>query len=166
MNRSTNHIIDLHLLQSVTAFIWAEADMLDHAEFDTWLALWAPDSTYIVPIDPEASDFENTLNYAYDDAHMREMRVARLQNGESVSTQPAARTVRNVSRVRVIDNDNGTLTVRAALDLRDFRKDAFHQHTANVTWKLEPSGENWRIQRKIVRLINSRDTLTSMGYIL
>lgn len=158
--------MNTELLLSATAFVWAEADMLDHAEYGAWLDLWTPDGLYIVPIDAEAEDLANTLNYAYDDADMRSKRVARLGSGESISTQPRARTVRNVSRLRVLADQGGTVTLRGAQDLRDFRKDAFHQHTADVTWTLVRHGSGWRIQRKVVRIINSADTLTSIGYVL
>ncbi|MGQ0439901.1 hypothetical protein ACT4UT_23210, partial [Bacillus sp. B-TM1] len=70
--------IDLNLLSEVTAFIWAEADMLDHSEHDTWLKLWNEKGVYIIPIDPNLTDYENNLNYAYDDHHMRQLRVERL----------------------------------------------------------------------------------------
>ena len=59
------------------------------------------------------------------------------------------------------------LTLRAAQDLRDFRKDSYHQHTADVTWDLVRNGDDWRIQRKVVRLINSttpsRPSLCAVG---
>ena len=154
------------LLLSATAFLWAEADMLDHKEYATWLDLWSPDGLYIVPIDPTAEDMKNTLNYAYDDAHMRSLRITRLTGGESMSTQPTAHTVRNVSRLRVLKQDGTRVTVRGAQDLRDFRKDAFHQHTADVTWELDRHGDTWRIQRKVIRLINSTATLSNVGYLL
>lgn len=158
--------MNIELLNRATAFVWAEADMLDHAEYAAWLDLWAPDGLYIVPIDPDTEDFANTLNYAHDDADMRAKRVARLTSGESVSTQPRARTVRSVSRLRVLGDQDGVLTLRGAQDLRDFRKDVFHQHTADVTWQLVRNGDGWRIRSKVVRLINSTDTLSSLGYIL
>lgn len=158
--------MNLPLLNSVTAFVWAEADMLDHAEFAPWLDLWTPTGAYIVPIDADTTDFDNTLNYAHDNHEMRAKRVARLTNGESVSTQPAARTVRNVSRLRVISNSGDTVVLRGAQDLRDFRKDAYHQHTADITWTLVANGDSWKIQQKVIRLINSTDTLTGIGYIL
>ncbi|MCO5978711.1 aromatic-ring-hydroxylating dioxygenase subunit beta [Ideonella oryzae] len=157
--------MNLPLLNSVTAFVWAEADMLDHGEFAAWLDLWVPAGQYIVPIDPDTTDFDNTLNYANDNATMRRLRVERLTSGESVSTQPPARTVRSVSRLRVIAHDGDTVTLRGAQDLRDFRKDKFHQHTADVTWTLVAHGDSWRIQRKVVRMINSVDTLSAVGYI-
>ena len=92
--------------------------------------------------------------------------MARLTGGESMSTQPRARTVRNVSRLRILRQDGDAITLRGAQDLRDFRKHAFHQHTADVTWDLVRNGDGWRIRRKVVRIINSADTLTSIGYVL
>lgn len=158
--------MNLNLLNSVTAFVWAEADMLDHGEYADWLDLWSPSGHYIVPIDPEATDFDNTLNYAHDNAAMRRARVARLTSGESVSTQPMARTARSVSRLRVVAQDADSVTVRGVQDLREFRKTGFHQYTANVTWTLGAQGDGWRIQRKLLRLINSTDALAGIGFIL
>lgn len=154
------------LLQHASAFIWAESDMLDHTEYEDWLNLWAPDGVYVIPIDPVETDFEDTLNYAYDDAAMRRKRVTRLTGGEAISSAPVARTVRSVSRLRVLADDGAKVTVRCAQDLREFRKDRFRQHTSDVTYELLRDGESFRIARKIVRLINSTDTLTAVGYIL
>ena len=69
--------INMDLLNKVTAFIWYEADLLDHQEYQTWLSLWDAKGLYIVPTDNNETDFENTLNLALDDADMRRMRVAR-----------------------------------------------------------------------------------------
>ena len=158
--------MNLELLHRATAFIWAESDMLDHTEYADWLGLWAPDGVYIIPIDPDETDFENTLNYASDDHAMREKRVARLVGGEAISSAPVARTVRSVSRLRLLADDGGLVTVRCAQDLREFRKDRFRQHTSDVIYELLREGDSFRIARKIVRLINSTDTLTAVGYIL
>jgi 3-phenylpropionate/cinnamic acid dioxygenase small subunit len=158
--------MNTELLQKATAFLWAEADMLDHTEYADWLKLWTETGVYIIPIDPNETDHENTLNYAYDDAHMREKRVARLTGGEAISSAPVARTLRSVSRLRVLAEDGDRVTVRCAQDLREFRKDRFRQHTANVTYQLVKAGDSFLIDRKIVQLINSTDTLTAVGYIL
>lgn len=154
------------LLNRAVAFIWQEADRLDHAEYADWLSSWTDDGLYIVPIDPNETDFENTLNYAYDDAGMREKRVKRLLSGESVSTVPSPRTIRSVSRFRIISNDNGSMVVRCAQELREFRQDMLRQYTADLTYELVASGESFKIRRKIIRLINSTDTLQGIGYIL
>ena len=158
--------MNIELLNRATAFLWAESDMLDHTEYDDWLKLWAPEGVYVIPIDPDETDFENTLNYAYDDHAMREKRVARLVGGEAISSAPVARTVRSVSRLRLLAVEGERVTVRCAQDLREFRKDRFRQHTSDVTYELLRAGDGFLIARKIVRLINSTDTLTAVGYIL
>lgn len=158
--------MNTELITQVSAFLWQEADMLDHAEYPQWLESWTADGLYIVPIDPQETDFANTLNYAYDNAEMREKRVARLGSGESISTSPLPRTVRDVSRFRVLANDGSHVTVRCAQNLREFRKDVLKHYTADVSFELVRSGGSFLIRRKIVRLINSTDTLQGIGYIL
>jgi 3-phenylpropionate/cinnamic acid dioxygenase small subunit len=156
------------LLYQVTAFIWQEADMLDHGEYDAWLKLWTTDGLYVIPIDPTTTDFADTLNFAYDDAHMRGLRVNRLVGGDSISTTPGPRTVRSVSRVRVLGEEGGIIHARCAQSLHEFRKTTSREHAADVTFELKRSddGESFVIQRKIIRLLNSTDVLTTMGFIL
>ncbi|MBE7374301.1 aromatic-ring-hydroxylating dioxygenase subunit beta [Pseudomonas lopnurensis] len=158
--------MNLQLLQQVTAFIWQEGDMLDHGEYDAWLSLWSEKGVYVIPINPTEEDFENSLNYAYDDAHMREKRVVRLTGGESISTTPVPRTVRTLSRFRVLYEDAEYVTVRCAQNLREFRKDALKHYSADIVYELERAGDGFRIQRKLIRLINSDDALAGIGYIL
>ncbi|MDB5997329.1 MAG: cbdB [Pseudomonas sp.] len=158
--------MNLKLLHEVTAFIWQESDMLDHGEFDSWLNLWTEKGTYIIPIDPSQEDFENSLNYAYDDCHMRKLRVQRLTSGESISTSPQPRTVRTLSRFRVLFEDAQHVTVRCAQNLREFRKDSLKHYSADIVYELERDNESFKIQRKLIRLINSDDTLAGIGYIL
>lgn len=159
--------IDLNLLHEVTAFVWLEADLLDHSEHDAWLNLWSEDGIYIIPIDPQLTDYENNLNYAYDNQHMRKLRVARLENGEAISTSPKANTVRSVSRIRILKHENGEIVLRCAQNLREFRKSNLKHYTADVTYHLvRDQQQDLKINRKIINLVNSTDTLAGISYIL
>jgi 3-phenylpropionate/cinnamic acid dioxygenase small subunit len=158
--------MNLELLQEVTAFIWEEGDILDHGEYDTWLGLWAEKGTYIIPIDRKTADFENSLNYAYDDDEMRRLRVKRLTGGESISTSPAPRTVRTLSRFRILFDDGLNITVRCAQNVREFRKETLKHYTADLVYELVRVADTLQIQRKLIRLINSDDALAGIGYIL
>ncbi|WOE32617.1 MULTISPECIES: aromatic-ring-hydroxylating dioxygenase subunit beta [unclassified Acinetobacter] len=159
--------IDLNLFNQVTAFIWAEADMLDHAEHESWLKLWDEAGLYIIPIDPSLTDYENHLNYAYDNHHMRQLRVERLENGEAISTSPRAHTVRSVSRIRILQDCDGEIVLRCAQNLREFRKENLKHYSADITFHLVRDTETgFKIQRKIINLINSTDTLAGISYIL
>ena len=156
------------LLHRAAAFIWAEADMLDHDDYTAWLDLWTPDGLYIVPIDPRETDYANSLNYAHDDAEMRRMRVERLTGGESISTSPTPRTIRQVSRLRLVEgpaDTDGAIKVRAAQFLTSFRKERLHHFAAELEFILVPDSESFRIRRKLVSMINSDDALITVGYI-
>lgn len=158
--------MNTQLLAEVQAFISLEADMLDHAEYDEWLDLWTDDGLYIVPIDADASDFANTLNYAHDDATMRRQRVARLRSGEAVSTTPPPRVLRSVSRLRLLGEEGGLLSVRCAQMLDEFNKGRQVHYAADVSYELQRSGDSFRIRRKVVRLVNSEAMLQTIAYIL
>lgn len=158
---------DLNLLNEVTAFVWAEADMLDHSEHDSWLDLWNEKGVYIIPIDPKLTDYENNLNYAYDNHHMRKLRIERLKNGEAISTAPKASTVRSVSRIRIVKDEAGEIIIRCAQNLREFRKENLKHYTADVTFHLVRDAEQgFKINRKIINLVNSTDSLAGISYIL
>ena len=159
--------INLPLLNEVTAFLWAEADMLDHGEYQDWLNLWQEEGVYIIPIDPTLTDYENHLNYAYDNNEMRRLRVERLQNGEAISTSPKANIVHTVSRIRILQEDGEVVVVRAAMNLREFRKEHLRHYTADLIFHLVKDADSgFKIQRKVVNLINSTDNLAGISYII
>lgn len=153
-------------LQDAVEFIWLEADLLDSASYEEWLALWTPDAKYVVPIDPASTDFENTLNYAYDDHSMRQKRVDRLVSGQSVSASPVARTVRLLSRFRMLRSDQETCDVRCSQMLTEFRRERERTYTADIVFKLVRTDQGLRIDQKVIRLINSTASLMGIGYIL
>ena len=57
--------MNTELITQVSAFLWQEADMLDHGEYAPWLESWTPDGLYIVPIDPLETDCQLTTTPYY-----------------------------------------------------------------------------------------------------
>ncbi|WP_299183265.1 aromatic-ring-hydroxylating dioxygenase subunit beta [uncultured Neptuniibacter sp.] len=157
---------DLNLLNRVRAFIDTEADMLDFEEYNAWLDLWTDNGVYVVPIDPKETDFANTLNYAYDKAEMRKLRVARLQSGEAVSTQTTEKTVRQLGRFRILAESDTHVEVRCSMYLSECRHGNLKTYPADVTYKLLKADDEFRIDEKVIRLQNSDAYLSSIGYIL
>ena len=152
--------------KAAEAFIALEADLLDHAEYQQWLDLWDDGGLYIIPIG-EGDDFEDRLNYAYDDAAMRRMRVARLTSGQSMSANEAARTVRVTGRYRLLDSSaDDVVNIRCAQTLTEYRRETLRTYAANVTFVLKPCDDGFRIQKKVVRLINSDGALAGLTYLL
>lgn len=155
-----------NLRDEVLAFLDLEADILDFKEFREWLELWDKDGVYVVPIDNDTTDYANTLNFAYDNAEMRRLRVERLVSGEAVSTETTAKTVRSVSRLRILDTAGDTVKLRCAQFISENRHGILKTYPADVSFILRRDGDSFKIVEKVVRLQNSGHHLNSIGYIL
>lgn len=152
------------LLQRVAEFIWAEADVLDQKDYDSWLALWTSDGHYILPIS-ETEDYENHLNLAYDDAAMRRMRTDRFKAGFSISSAPPAQTVRTMSRFVIVSADTHEIRVRCAEHLIENKFGRQRFFAANTLYVLVPQGQGFLIRDKIVKLLDADGILTALSYL-
>lgn len=157
---------DTITLAAARDLVWLEADLLDHHEYATWLALWADDAHYVIPVDPAATDFANTLNVAYDDADMRRMRVARLSGTQSMSVNAGARTLRTVSRFRMLAADTEHCQLRCAQILIEHRSGGERTYAADLDYTLLRTDAGLRIQQKVVRLLRGGDALAGIGYLM
>lgn len=151
-------------LAAAAEFIALEADLLDSTDYPAWLALWDHDGRYVVPVDPDETNYLDTLNYAYDNAEMRSMRVRRLTSGESMSASHAARTLRVVSRFRLLE-EGAVIRLRNAQLITEYKFDRHRSYAANVEWVLRPEGTSFRIIEKVVRLINGGDALAGITFL-
>ena len=154
------------LYLKVSKFIDYENDLLDAKEYDQWLHLWQEDGLYIVPINSSDDDYVNRLNYAYDNAAMRRMRVARLTSGESVSVESNGGTIRLTSRLVVNQSDDNIVEARCALLINESRQGVGKQYVANIEYQLISDSDSFLIKQKVVKLINAEDYLRTISYIL
>lgn len=154
------------LYSEITQFISSEADILDHKEYVDWLNLWTDSGLYIVPVDHTNTDYRNSLNVAYDDAEMRQLRIDRLTSGEAVSTHKAQNTVRTLSRIRVLDDIDGLIRVRAAYCLYESKKGIMREFPADVHYKLVRDSEgNLKMEEKVVNILKSDEYLSTIAYL-
>ncbi|MGU7774393.1 aromatic-ring-hydroxylating dioxygenase subunit beta [Burkholderia sp. MR1-5-21] len=148
-------------------FVWREAELLDRRDYRAWLDLWDPAGHYVVPIDPAATDFAATLNYVYDDHDMREKRVQRMLSGYSASASDAARTVRTVSRFTLESGAADTIELKSAQLVVAYKRGAATLFGADITHRLRIDAEgDMRIAEKVVRLIDSTEALSAIGFLL
>jgi 3-phenylpropionate/cinnamic acid dioxygenase small subunit len=147
-------------------FIWHEAQLLDQKRYGEWSELWAGDGHYMVPIDPDTTDFASTLNYAYDDARMRRMRIERMISGTSISADHAAATVRTISRFTLAEATDEFFEVDSAQILIGYKRETYTTFTANLSHRLRRTAQGLRIERKVIRLINATDSIDALGFLL
>src|SRR5258708_4390291 len=153
-------------LDETMAFTRYEAYLLYTTQYNEWLTLGTPDAHYVVPIEPGATDFENALNYAYDDNAMREKRISRLVSGQSVSASPVARTIRVQSRFRLLKSNANGCEMPWAQILTEFRRGRERSYAADLEFRFVRADETLKIAQKVVRLINSTEALAAIGHIL
>ncbi|KXU86105.1 aromatic-ring-hydroxylating dioxygenase [Caballeronia megalochromosomata] len=147
-------------------FIWREAEMLDRRDYRAWLELWDPKGFYVVPIDPDATDFAATLNYAYDDQHMRDMRVQRMTSGYSASASDAARTVRTVSRFTLSSDSADIVEVKSSQVIVAYKRGVSTIFAADLTHKISMASGEPKLVEKVIRLIDSTEALSAIGFLL
>jgi len=147
-------------------FIWREAEMLDRRDYRAWLDLWDPTGFYVVPIDPATTDYAASLNYAYDDQDMREKRVQRMTSGYSASASDAARTVRTVSRFTLESDAPDVVEVRSAQVIVAYKRSATTIFAADLSHTISFAGGTPRLVEKVIRLIDSTEALSAIGFLL
>ncbi|MFT8564622.1 aromatic-ring-hydroxylating dioxygenase subunit beta [Acetobacter orientalis] len=157
--------MSISLAQAIE-LITLEADLLDYGEFKSWLDLYAEDGVYVIPIEHDATNYEGTLNYAYDNAEMRAKRVERLLGGRSISAAPPARTIRLLSRYRMLSANDDMCALRCAQLLTENRHGRERSYAANIEYTLVKKEGALKIQSKVIRLLCSTDALTVVSYIL
>ncbi|MCX5240290.1 hypothetical protein OG824_34285 [Streptomyces prunicolor] len=150
------------------SLIWREARLLDAKRYEEWDTLWAEGGEYVVPIDPQTTDFAGSLNLVYDDDRMRRMRIERLTGGFSISATAAARTVRTVSRFTVAarDESGDSIEICSAQVVVGYKRGETFVLAADLTHRVTFTADGPRIVRKVVRLINSEDAVTASGFLL
>ncbi len=145
-----------------------EAELLDHKDYEEWEKLYLAEGLYIIPINPDATDFANTLNMVYDDATMRTMRVVRMTEGYSIAAVDSARTIRTIGRIVPANVSDDVVELRAAQTLIAYKRGRHDIWAANVDYivRLGATADADRFLQKVVRLIDGNDEVPAAGFLL
>ena len=105
----------------VEQFLYGEAALLDARRYSEWLALFADDATYFMPIRRTRMQSEldqeftkpGEMAFFNDTKPLLAARVTKLGTGRSWAEDPPSRTRRLITNIRVIE-DNGAELVAAS----------------------------------------------------
>ena len=145
---------------SIEEFLYHEAQLLDDARFDEWLALYTDTAWYWVPIQPGQDNPFDTVSIIYDDRKLMETRVRRLGNQHIHAQSPASRTSRLIGNVTI--NQTGKSDQMYQCDIQAssrFQMVEYRQETQRVFagaqhHGLVRRGETFNIAWKRVDLVN------------
>lgn len=161
-----NALFSQQIFARAIEFIWREAELLDRRDYRAWLDLWEPSGFYVVPIDPDTTDYAATLNYAYDDQDMRAKRVQRMTSGYSASASDAARTVRTVSRFTLSSDSADAVEVKSSQVIVAYKRGVSTIFAADLTHRISMASGEPKLVEKVIRLIDSTEALSAIGFLL
>lgn len=146
-------------------FLFQEAWLLDHFDFEAWLDLYTDDAVYWVPLEAGQADPLTTHSLMYDDKRLMQIRVRQQTHPRAHARLPLSRTVHQVGNVLVQDTGKaGELTVSSTLILFEYRKERQRSFAANVVHRLRLQRDAWKICHKRVDLINSESELDGIAF--
>jgi 3-phenylpropionate/cinnamic acid dioxygenase small subunit len=142
-------------LRTCEEFLRHEAELLDDARFDEWLALFTSEATYWVPSEPDQANPRDTVSLMYDDRRLLETRVRRLASPRIYSQEPRSRTSRIVTNVSMRENDAlaGCL-VRSKFSIVEYRREQQRIFAGTYFHRLVTQDGRIRIASKRINLVN------------
>lgn len=100
--------LHVSLERELADFVAAEAALLDDGRFDDWLALFADDGVYWVPLAGAAqADARRHQSIAWEDRALLQLRVARLKDPQAHSQHPRSSCQHVLQRPMLVPADDG-----------------------------------------------------------
>ena len=159
--------------ETLTRLIHREAQLLDQGLLDDWLALYAKDASYWVPIDEHADPLKDS-SVIFDNRLRLAMRVEQLMRQGRVGQTPGSATLRMVSNIEIAARDDGRAVASFALLVVEVRSGDWRQNGLGET-RLFPGrcevefareGDDWKIARKKIVLLNRKQPIVGLSFIL
>ncbi len=133
---STMLMSQMLLHYEVEQFYYTEAALLDDRRFADWLALFAEDAHYWMPIRRTVTSNEldreftapGAMAFFDDDRMMLAARVKKLASGYSWSEDPPSRTRHMVTNLRIVRDEAGELGVNTNFHLYRTRLNSEEDH--------------------------------------
>jgi anthranilate 1,2-dioxygenase (deaminating, decarboxylating) small subunit len=149
------------LQQTIEQFLYRKSELCDGQDWDAYLALFDEQCEFHVPQWDSEHEYTTdprrgmSLIY-YDNRTGLEDRVYRLRTGKSAASTPLPRTMHQISNIRIAEQDDGQLEVKANWATFYSRLGSAEHFFGRATYRLRWDGGNWRITRKHVLLLNDK----------
>jgi 3-phenylpropionate/cinnamic acid dioxygenase small subunit len=149
--------VDAALERELADFVADEAALLDAGRFDQWLALFAEDGRYWVPLlGAEQADATSHNSLADEDRLLLALRIQRLKSPRAHSQQPRSRCqhVLQRSRVESVGADGDAAGLRTPFVYIEARGDEELTLAGTCRHQLARIDGAWKIRLKRIDLLN------------
>ncbi|WP_426225274.1 benzoate 1,2-dioxygenase small subunit [Pseudarthrobacter sp. DSP2-3-2b1] len=151
---------EIATLETVRAFLYKEARLLDDRQFDEWLQCYHPHSEFWMPAwnvdDRLTGDPQNEISLIYyDNRGGIEDRVFRIKTDRSSATSlPEPRTGHNITDVEIMEHDGDQVKVRFNWFTLYFRYNTTDTYFGTSYYTIDLAGAEPVIMKKKVVLKN------------
>ena len=149
----------------LSRFVEDEAALLDDGRYDEWLALFAADGHYWVPLlGARQADPHTHNSIAYEDRLLLQLRIERLKNPRAHSQHPPSHCqhVLQRSHVEQVDPGAGTATLRTPFIYVEARGDQQLMLAGRYRHEIVRAADGLRIRCKRVDLLNAERPLPAV----
>jgi 3-phenylpropionate/cinnamic acid dioxygenase small subunit len=157
---------DLALLTEVQQFIFREARFQDEHQYDAWEALWTDDGTYWIPANSDDMDPDSQMSIIYDNRSRIAIRIKQFQTGKRHSQSPRSRLRRVVSNIEILNQQNDELLVTANAFIYEANSRGETVWATRNDYALRRQGEELRMARKKVVLVNNERALFTLSFLI
>lgn len=143
-------------LAAIERLLYQEATYLDKANLDGWLALYAEDGTYWMPVIENQQDPINHVSIFYDDRVMMEIRKRNFVHPRAASKDHKVRSSHIIANIRITETDGatGSCTVRSNFQALQYYRGEQVMYGGTYTHQLVAVDGGYKIKSKRVDLIN------------
>jgi len=142
--------------QELIDFVYREARLIDQQRFDEWLALFAEDARYWVPLEWEQTDPVLVGSLLYEDKMLLGIRVERLKGRRTYSQKPKSRChhVLQAPQVESRDEEANRYVLWTPQHYVETRVDEQALYASWATHSLAVESGELKIKLKRVDLVN------------
>ncbi len=142
---------------ALAQFVYREAALVDAGRYDEWLALFADDALYWLPLSASQTDHRREQSIACEDKLLLRIRIERLRGPRTYSNQPPAKCLHILQAPAVEEADASVnrFVTRAPFFYVETRGDAQFFLAGRVMHRLRAEHGTFRIVEKRVDLTNA-----------
>ena len=140
--------------QDIIDFLYTEARLIDAQKFDDWLALYAKDCIYWMPLEYGQTEEHLTTSLMYEDKLLLTVRVERLHGDRTFSQRPKSRCHHLLQNPEILSIRGDTVKTKTSFHYTETRLDAQFFLVGWAEHTLRKTKNSFQITRKQVNLIN------------
>jgi 3-phenylpropionate/cinnamic acid dioxygenase small subunit len=153
------------LLEAAEGFLYREAELLDEDRLEEWASLFTDDGRYWIPSNRFDIDPSKHVCVVYaDKARLQEI-IVRARSGTFWAQEPRSRVSRLLGNVQ-IDGQLPVCNSRSRFLVTEIRRGQSRVFSGTYRHQLLFQNGQWKIQEKLVQLINNDEPLDNLTFLL